>query len=124
MPNPFSTTQSYVPHPHLGDGVNSNIIRSEIEGGVFLRNLAVDSRLEIETRNRRYLLVNRGDGDALLSGHPEYCPEPVKVKIHGSNWGGSMLKADFVGRGMHLEFSHPAYGEPIVTSAIVDIREV
>jgi hypothetical protein len=122
--NPFSTTQSYAPNPHLGDRVNRNIIRSEIEGGVFLRNLGVDSRLEIETRNRRYLLVNRGDGDALLSGHPEYCPEPVLVKVHGSNWGGSMLKADFVGRGMHLEFSHPAYGEPIVTSAIVEIREV
>ena len=35
-----------------------------------------------------------------------------------------LYEADFVGRGMHLEFSHPGFGEPIVTSAIVEIREV
>jgi len=124
VPHPFSSTQSDLPHPNLGEQVNSNIIRSEIEGGVYLCKLEIDSRLEIETRNRRYVLVNRGDGDALLSGHPEFCPEPVLVKIHGSNWGGSMLKADFVGRGMHMEFSHPAYKGSIVTSPVVEIREL
>jgi len=59
----------------------------------------------------------------LISGHPEYCPEPVLVAITGSSWGGSMLKSGFVGRGMHLEFSHPAYRVPITTSRIKDVRE-
>jgi len=44
------------------------------------------------------------------------------VRIAGSNWGGSMLKAAFLGRGMHLEYRHPDYRGPIVTSPIVDIR--
>jgi hypothetical protein len=44
------------------------------------------------------------------------------VRISGSNWGGSMLKAAFLGRGMHLEYRHPGYRGPIVTSPIVDIR--
>jgi hypothetical protein len=34
-----------------------------------------------------------------------------------------MLKMRFIGRGMHLEFHHPAYSTPIITSAIQEIRE-
>ncbi len=34
-----------------------------------------------------------------------------------------MLKLDFVGRGMHLEFHHPEYETPIVTSRIQEVRE-
>ena len=67
--------------------------------------------------------MNRGDGKALISGHPEFCPDPVLVTVDGSNWGGSMLKMSFIGRGMHLEFRHPAF-QTIVTSRIVDIRAV
>ena len=58
----------------------------------------------------------------LISGHPEYCPDlfwsrsPVPP-------GGSMLKRGFVGRGMRLEFSHPAYRTPITTSRVKEIRE-
>ena len=64
-----------------------------------------------------------GGGSALISGHPQYCPEPILVVIAGSTWGGSMLKRRFVGRGMHLEFHHPEYRTPIVTSSIQEIRE-
>jgi hypothetical protein len=34
-----------------------------------------------------------------------------------------MLKLQYVGRGMHLEFRHPQYAQPIVTSPIQDIRD-
>jgi hypothetical protein len=34
-----------------------------------------------------------------------------------------MLKRRFVGRGMHLEFRHPQYQTPIVTSRVEEIRE-
>ena len=112
----------FVPHPNLSDRINGNIIRSEVEGGVYLRDLPDRSTLEIATRNRSYTLVVHGDGQALISGHPEFCPEPVLVQISGSNWGGSMLKTAFLGRGMHLEYRHPDYRGPIVTSSIADIR--
>lgn len=112
----------FLPHPNLSDRVNHNIAQSEIEGGVYLKDLPDETTLEIETQNRSYILVNLGQGQALLSGHPEFCPEPVLVRIEGSNWGGSMLKASFVGRGMHLEFRHPQYQRPIITSRIMEIR--
>ena len=43
------------------------------------------------------------------------------VTIDGSNWGGSMLKMSFIGRGMRLEFRHPQF-RTIMTSRIVNIR--
>ena len=57
--------------------MNSNIVQSEIEGGVYLKDLPDETTLEIETQNRSYTLVNRGQGQALISGHPEFCPEPI-----------------------------------------------
>jgi len=117
-------TDLFAPHPNLSDGVNNNIAQSEVEGGVYLRDLPDESTLEIQTQNRSYTLVYRGRGQALIWGHPQFCPRPVLVRIEGSNWGGSMIKASFVGRGMHLEFTHPEYQRPIVTSRIVDIRQL
>lgn len=111
----------FVAHPHLADSVNRNIIQSEIEGGVHLRDLPPGSALSIQTANRVYRMVALGDRTALISGHPEFCPEPAEVRINGSTWGGSMLKTKYVGRGMHLEFEHPVH-RTILTSRIIDIR--
>jgi hypothetical protein len=111
----------FAANPHFSDSVNRNIIQSEIEGGVHLRDLAPRSVLSIQTENRVYTMVVLGEETALLSGHPEFCPGPAEVRINGSTWGGSMIKARFVGRGMHLEFEHPVH-RTILTSRIVDIR--
>jgi hypothetical protein len=113
--------QLFMPHPNFSDEVNRNIIQSEIEGGVYLDQLSEGAVLEVETQNHWYTIVNRGSGQALISGHPQYCPDLVPVSIEGSTWGGSMLKMRFIGRGMHLEFRHPTY-RTIRTSRIVEIR--
>ncbi len=113
----------FTPHPNLSDEVNRNIVQSEIEGGVSLEGLPPDTVLQIRTQNHFYTALFLGEGAVLISGHPQYCPEPVQVTIAGSTWGGSMLKLRFIGRGMHLEFHHPAYSTPIITSAIQEIRE-
>lgn len=116
--------QLFLPHPNLSDEINHNIAQSEIEGGVSLHDLPPESALEIETENRFYTVVTRGRGEALIWGHPEFCPMPVLVRIAGSNWGGSMLKTAFIGRGMHLEIRHPGYEKPIITSRIREVREL
>ncbi|HUJ93847.1 MAG TPA: hypothetical protein VLW84_01170 [Terriglobales bacterium] len=113
----------FAPHPNLSDDVNHNIVQSEIEGGVNLEDLPPATVLLIRTQNHSYTAVLLGRSNALISGHPEYCPEPVLVVIAGSTWGGSMLKMHFVGRGMRLEFHHPEYRTPIVTSSIQEIHE-
>jgi hypothetical protein len=113
----------FSPHPNLSDKVNSGIVQSEIEGGVSLKDLPPETVLEIQTMNHCYTAVMLGGNEAMISGHPEFCPRPVQVAIAGSTWGGSMLKCQYVGRGMHLEFHHPAYPTPIVTSPIREIRD-
>jgi hypothetical protein len=112
----------FVPSEHLDDSVNRQIVLSEIEGGVHLHDVSPGTVLEVTTQNRAYTIEYRGLGQALISGHPVFCPEPVLVSIHGSTWGGCMLKERFIGRGMHLEFGHPER-QPITTSVIVDVRE-
>lgn len=109
-------------HPNFSDEINHNIIQSEIEGGVLLRDLPLGAVLEVQTQNHLYRIVNERDGTAWISGHPVFCPEPVLVDIHGSTWGGSMIRERFIGRGMHLEFGHPDYSQ-ITTSRIVDVQE-
>jgi hypothetical protein len=113
----------FTAHPNLSDEVNGNIVRSEIEGGVSLGDLPPSTVLEIQTQNHRYTAVFLSESQVLISGHPEYCPEPVLVAIAGSTWGGSMLKLRYIGRGMHLEFCHPEYRTPIITSRIQEVRE-
>jgi hypothetical protein len=117
VPDPF------VAQPNLSDAVNRNIIESEIEGGVWLRHLLPGDLLQIETKDWTCTLEYCGDHRALISGHPWFCSEPVEVIVCGSTWGGSLLKQYFIGRGMHLEFMHPAY-QRIVTSRIVEIRDL
>lgn len=116
------TTQLFVPNDHLDDTVNRRIVQSEIEGGVHLHDVQPGTVLEVMTQNRAYTIEYQGLGQALISGHPVFCPEPVLVSIHGSTWGGSMLKERYIGRGMHLEFGRPQL-QPITTSLIVDVRE-
>ena len=116
-------SRMFRPHANLSDEVNRNIVQSEVEGGVLLGALQPSTVLQIQTQNHRYTAVLLGGGDVLISGHPTYCPEPVQVAIAGSTWGGSMLKQRFIGRGMHLEFCHPDYHTPIITSRIQEIRE-
>jgi hypothetical protein len=117
------TASPGLPHRNLSDQINSRLIQSEIEGGVYLDDLAPGDVIEVETRNHAYKLVNHGSGQALISGHPQFCPQPVLVRVEGSNWGGSLLKVSFIGRGMCLEFRHPQF-QVITTSPIVDIRQL
>ena len=105
----------------MSDGVNSNIVHSEIEGGVHLQDLTPGTVLEVQTENRAYTILYKGWDQALISGHPVFCPQPVPVTIHGSTWGGSMIKMRYIGRGMRLEFGYPEC-DPIRTSVIVDVR--
>ncbi len=83
----------FTPHPNFSDEVNRNIVQSEIEGGVWLDALAEGAMLKVETQHHWYTIVVRGDGQELISGHPQYCPGPVPVRIVGSTWGGSMLSS-------------------------------
>ncbi len=111
-----------MPNPSVSEeAVNPDIVHSELEGGVYLDDLPEGVVLEVETSHHRYTIVNRTHGEALISGHPTFCPEPIAVRIEGSIWGGCMLKAGFIGLGMRLTFQVPTH-RTITTSPIMQIR--
>jgi len=112
------------PHPNLSDEVNRHLVQSQIEGGVRVEDLVPGSWLQVKTQNTCYRILILFGAMALITGHPLFCPRPVLITIHGLTWGGSMLKVRFIGRGMHLEFHHPDYSTPIVTSPIQEIQEL
>jgi hypothetical protein len=105
-------------HPQI----RHNIAQSEIEGGVWLKDVPVGKVLLVQTNNTLYRLEHREDG-WWIQGHAKYCPEPTKTTIAGSTWGGSMLKIGWVGREMHLEFHVDAFPFSITTSTIQDVKE-
>jgi hypothetical protein len=120
--NMLPLSEPFAPHPNFDDAINRAICQSEIEGGVLLDELRVGAILEIRTSNTLYRIENRGDGEVLISGHPEICPEPVAVDFHGSTWGSAMLKMRFIGREMRMEFRHPEKGI-VRTSRVREISE-
>jgi len=120
--NVLPLTEPFRPHPNFDDAINRAICQSEIEGGVGLDSLAIGAVLDVQTANTMYRIENRGDGEVLISGHPEICPQPVLVSLYGSTWGTPMLKVRFIGREMHMEFFHPQKGI-VRTSRVRDIRE-
>jgi hypothetical protein len=123
-------------HPNLSDGINSNIAESEILGGVWLVEhaehvtaeikaqpvLPVGKTLKVQTKNTLYFIEKRGPKEFYISGSEKFCPVATRCNVHGSTWGGSMLKVGFVGRGMHLEFSTDEY-RVVTTSEIEEITE-
>jgi hypothetical protein len=110
------------PLPGWGTDENENVIKSEVLGGIFIEKIQVGKTLRIKTKKREYLLEHRDDG-FYLSGHPEYCPTPTHVKPHGSTWGGSAIKAGYIGRGMDFEYGIEGMGT-YKTSEIVDVEIV
>jgi hypothetical protein len=107
---------------HWSDSINSNLAQSEIEGGVDLTQVPAETVLEVRTKNTVYTIVTKGSNLAMISGHPEYCPQPVLAHIKGSTWGGAMLKEHYIGRGMRLEFQLDD-SRPVLTSRILEIEE-
>jgi hypothetical protein len=103
------------------EAANSGTIDPDAPDGVYLDDLAEGVVLEVETRGHRYTIVNRTRGEALISGHPRFCPQPTVVVIGGSGLGGCLLKAGFIGLGMRLTFQLPTH-RTITTSPIIQIR--
>ena len=83
---------------------------SQAPEGVDLKNLRPGSLIDVETKSRHYLIECLG-GDAIrISGHPEYCPEPVRARLEG-----------VIERGRHLKFLLNDY-RPVTTSRIVSLH--
>jgi hypothetical protein len=115
---------SFVPRPTLDRKADQECALSNSKDGIQFDNLADGTVLELETKHHRYTLVKSGRGQALISGHPALCPEPVAVEIKGSTERDSTLRVGFIACGMHLMFKHPTFYAAIITSRILKLRQI
>jgi hypothetical protein len=67
-------------------------------------SLAPGSRIEVETKSRHYQIECMGGNAIRISGHPEYCPNPMPARLHGSLDQEGGLEFGLIGRGMRFNF--------------------
>jgi hypothetical protein len=92
------------------------------EEGMYIHNLEPGSVLDVETKHRTYHLEYLGGEEVRISGHPSYCPQPVRALLQGSTTDAGDFEAGFVGRGMHLVFRRADDQRDVVTSAIKSVH--
>ena len=85
--------------------------------GVDVRELAPGTIVTARTRRSLYRLVvvEPVTGHMLISGG-DWFPVPTKAQLVGSTFGGSMLKAGWIGFGLKMELRH--MNERITTSVV------
>ena len=84
-------------------------------------NLASGSVIDVETKSRHYRIECHGGSDITISGHPEYCPEPVPARLQGSIDPEGVLEYGLIGKGMRFRF---LLGEnkPVTTTRVIRLR--
>src|ERR1700674_1909788 len=94
---------------------------SQVPEGVDLKNLRPGSLIDVETTSRHYHIECLGGNAIRISGHPEYCPQPVPAQLQGSIDKEGELELGLIGRGMKLIFY--LNGErPVTTSRVVSVH--
>ena len=84
-------------------------------------NLAPGSRIEVETKSRHYQIECLGGNAIRIYGHPEYCPNPVPARLHGSLDKEGILEFGLIGRGMCFIFLLND-NRPVTTTRVLRIH--
>lgn len=85
------------------------------------QNLLPGSMIDVETKSRHYRIEYLGGTAIRVSGHPEYCPEPVPASLQGSVDKEGVLEMGFIGRGMRMIFLLDDV-RPVTTSRVLHVR--
>jgi hypothetical protein len=79
------------------------------------------SLIDVETKSRHYRIECLGGYAIRISGHPDYCPDPVPAQLHGSVTREGTLELGLIGRGMRLIFLLNK-SQPITTSRVLHVH--
>jgi hypothetical protein len=78
--------------------------------GVDLKDLRPGSLIDVETKSHCYHIECLGGDAVRISGHPEFCPEPVRAHLGG-----------VIERGRPLRFLLNDY-RPVTTTQVVSLH--
>lgn len=85
------------------------------------KSLVPGSLIDVETKSRHYRIEYLGGTAIRVSGHPEYCPEPVPASLQGSLDQEGILELGFIACGMRMIFLLDDV-RPVTTSRVVHVR--
>jgi hypothetical protein len=85
------------------------------------KSLVRGSLIDVETKSRHYRIECLGGNAIRISGHPEYCPDPVLAQLHGSVDKEGIFELGLIGRGMRLMFLLNEH-RPVTTSRVLRVR--
>jgi hypothetical protein len=85
------------------------------------KNLLRGSLIDVETKSRHYRIECLGGSAIRISGHPDYCPNPVPAQLHGSFTEEGSFEQGLIGRGMRLMFLVNE-SRPVTTSRVLHVH--
>jgi len=94
---------------------------SEAPGRVDLNTLKLGSWIDVETKSRHYHIECLGGSEIRISGHPEYCPQPMPAQLQGSIGQEGELAWGSIQPGMKLMFFLNG-DRPVRTSKIISVK--
>lgn len=77
---------------------------SEIPAAVHPAGLRPGTLIDLETKSRHYRIECLGGSSVRISGHPEYCLNPVPARFFGSINSDGNLDLGNLGRGSRAMF--------------------
>ena len=84
-------------------------------------SLKPGSFIDVETKSRHYQIEYLGGSAIRISGHPEYCPDPVEARLEGSLDKEAGLEWGVIGRGKRMVFRLDEH-HPVTTSRVLSIH--
>jgi hypothetical protein len=93
----------------------------EIPAGVNPASLRPGSLIDVETKSRHYRIECLGGSAIRISGHPEYCLNPVAAHLHGSIDREGALQLGSIEPGRRLMFFLNGY-RPLTTSRVLSVH--
>jgi len=94
---------------------------SEVAAGLDLKSLIPGSLIDVETKSRHYHIECLGGNAIRISGHPEYCPNPVPAQLQGSIDKEGELELGLIGSGMRMKFFLDDH-RPVTTTRVVSVH--
>lgn len=88
--------------------------------GIDLEGVAIGTKIVVDTRNSRYVIVKITDDVYTLQGGSRWA-EPTRIFIGGSTFGGSCIRPKWLGDGMNIEIYEEATKKCVVTSPVKNL---
>ena len=102
---------------------NLEATQTGVDSGIFLSKTPLGAVIEAATANSVYRMVHVAPNTVEISGHPLYCPLPMRVILTGTRWLDTTLADCYIAPGMRLQLVDRS-GRSVLTSRIKSVQIV